>query len=599
MGIERKSFDAGLEGLNNARGTETQQEATTATRGTVATLGLSGADSLLIGNYGENEVLEAFAEVCSKALKSAKIKVVPLKIDLMKFDLGFSHMLFGFKGDNGKAYYFSALLEATGRKPLDVRTILDSLNVKNSSDVLVTADAFDKDFFDVATSVVSRAFSVDENNIVFCQGVIIPTGADIEQTGDIVAKYAQDIIVSNYAKDTGMEADVTVAAINEVMGNGMLNLDLAFNSGSTINMLGRHIRTDFNVEVSIIKNNNIRSLNGQGGRRKLSTTAGMIDYIIAEETNHYTGQIKRMAEPMIILNEFIGSAPTINYALASLINATTFTNRNILKTLIVEKDAGPLNFMFNYGGAEGSIYGEKISFKDEGADPTVINDIIRNHIKPEPIFAMDIEEYGSDYPYLRPFSALAVNASRRLANEDILAAACEFTGVELPNMDVAVGTIHVPLGEFQDSDGNVRDIREIDTVFIAKHINEPSILINWIYSNTPADVCLESTGKDPYILKLEVIDKVAAMLNIKPVITGRAIRIILNGEFISQLVSAAMGSGYAPKVDAPNIGYNDFNNLQNIASAYASAAVSNTGFGATGARQGYQVPYTQYNRYGR
>jgi len=596
MAIEKKEFGTtGFEGLNNAR----QESQTTTTTGRVATLGLAGADSLLIGNYGENELLEEFSEVCKKSLKSAKIKMVFAKLDLIKFDLGFSHMLFAHKGDNGKVYYFSALLEATGRKPLDVHTIVESFNIKNSSDVLVTGDAFDKDFFEVATAVLTRSMETTPENLVFCEGVIIPNNVNIEQTGDIVAKYAQDIVVSNLAKDTGIEADVTCDAINDAMGNGMLNLDLAFNAGSTVNMLGRHVRTDFNVEVSIVKNLNVRSLNGQGGRKKLSTTAGFIDYVISEDNNHYTGLIKRMAEPMVILNEFIGSAPTINYALMSIINATTFTNRNILKSLIVEKDAGPLNFLFNYGGAEGTLYGEKISFKDDKADPTVINEIMRNHIKPEPMFALDIEEFGSDYPYLRPFSALIDNSSRKFANDDILQAASEFVGSDLPNMDVCAECSFVPLGEFLDNEGNVRDIREIDTVFIAKHINEPSILIDWIYSNAGNDICLSSTGKEPYTLKLEVIDKVASMLNIKPVITGRAVRVVLTADFVSELVSRAMSSGYRPKTDAPSIGYNDFNNLQNIASAYASASVGNTGFGASSARQGFSMPYTQHSRYGR
>jgi len=595
MAIERVELNE----LNESRGgaDASRTQAPKAARASISTLGLSGADSLLIGNYNDNELLENFAEACNKTLKAFKVGTTVLKMDLVKFDLGFSHVIFAYKGDNGKVYYFSALLEATGRRPLEVHQIVESFQIKNSSDVLVTADAFDNDFFDTASGLVTRVMSCEDKDLKFCEGVIIPANASLEQTAEIVARYAQDIIISNYAKDTGIESDVTVEAISSVMDNGMLNLDLAFNDGGTINMLGRTVRTDFNVEVSIVKNMNIRSLNGQGGRKKLTTTAGFVEYIISEENNMYTQQIKRVAEPMIILNEFIGSAPTINYALLSIVNATTFTNRNILKSLVVEKDAGPLNFLFNYGG-DGNKYGEKISFKDEKASPEIVNDMIRQHINPEPIFALDIEEFGSDYPYLRPFSALAENGSRKFANDDILKAASELVGRELPNIDVAVATSYIPLGEFLDNEGNTRDIREIDTVFIAKHINEPSILIDWIYSNAPTDICVSSTGKDPYTLKLEVLDKVAAMINIKPVITGRAVRVVLNGEFVNALVAESMAAGYQPKTDAPSIGYTDFNNLQNIASAYASASVGNTGFGASSARQGFTMPYGQ-NRYRR
>jgi len=600
MAFEKVNFDEGLENLNETRGgsERTGQRRERQQRQSLNVLGLSGADSLLIGNYGDNEILESFLEIAQKTLKHTKVDIKFIKMDLNKFDFEFSHLVFAYKGDNGKTYYFSTLLEATGRAPLDVHTIVESFNIKNSSDVLVTADGFDDIFFEAATAVLCRAMETKEEDLVFCEGVIMPTGAPLEQTAEIIARYAQDIIVSNYAKDTGIESDITVDAIDAVTENGRLVLDLGLNSGSSINMLGRNVRTDFNVEVSIVKNTSARRLNGQGGRNKLTTTAGYIEYIISEDTDRYTGKFKRMAEPMIILNEFIGAAPTINYALLSMINATTFTNRGVLKNLIVEKDAGPLNFLFNYQG-DGRKYGEKISFNDEKASPEIVNDIIREHIVPKPIFALDIEEFGSDYPYLRPFTALADKASRRFATEDILNAASDLVGSEMPDIPVAAATMYVPLGEFLDNESNPRDIREIDTVFIAKHTNDPGLLIDWIYSNAPEDICVSSTGKDPYTLKLEVIDKVATMLNLKPVITGRAVRVVLDGAFIDELTSRAMDGGYTPDTDNPSIGYSEFNNLQNIASAYASASVGSTGFGMSTARQHYSAPHATYNRYRR
>ena len=565
----------------------------------LSVLGLSGADSLLIGNYRDNELLNKFAELSAKALSGTKIDVKIFKLDLDKFNLGFSHVLYAVKGDNGKGYYFSALLEATNRKPLNVHTVVESFNIKNSLDVLVTADAFDDGFFSVAEAVVSRGLGLDAKNIEFCEGVVIPYDANVETTADTIAKFAQDVIVSTYVKETNIEGDITIQAINELVGNnGMLELDLGFNTGSTINMLGRSIRSDFNVEVSVVKNNTIRSFNGQGGRKKLTTTSGYVEYLISEEVNPYTNSIKKVAEPMIILNEFVGSAPTINYALLSIINANTFTNRSTLKSLIIEKDAGPLNYLFNFGG-EGNKYGEKISFKDSKSDPEIVTDIIREHIRPTPIFALEIEDYGDNYPYMVPFSALIDPASNFEANNAILKAASELLGQDIDAKDVMAGECsYIPLGEFIDNEGNKRDIREIDTTFIAKHINEPSIIIDWIYSNATPSICQGATGKHPYVLKLEVIDKVASMLNIEPVITGRAARIVLNADFVNELVGRAMNSGYNPRFDSPFISYNDYNNLQSIASAYANAAVNSNGFGVQTIRQGF-MPMGNYQAFRR
>jgi len=607
MGVKHAGFEAEL---NSARGDKVETEKPSINIGgndfspkqsnSVNVLGLSGADSLLIGNYGDSEVLTKFVEAAKKIKQVAKIDFKIFQMDLEKFDLGFSHAVFAFKGDNGKVYWFSALLEATGRKPLEVKTIVENMQIKNSTDVLVTADAFDDTFFNNAEILLTRGYNVKKEDLVSCEGVVIPANANIEVTGDVVARYTQDVMASRYLKDTKANIDVNVPALVHMSKGGHLNLDLSFNTGSTINMVGRNVRSDYNVEVNIVKSNNRVTLNGQGGATKIATTSGFLEYIVDEERHPYTGVIKRVATPMFILNEFIGKAPTINYALLSIINSATFTNRNVLRTMIIEKDAGPLNFLFNYGG-DGTKYGDKMSFKDPKADPMIIDDIIAQHIKATPIFALDIEEYGTDFSYMYPFSALIDMSTRQQANTLIIKAASELVGRELNMQDVAADECsYVPLGEFLDGDGNVRDIREIDTTFISTYIKEPSILIDWIFSNAPRSSCIALSGKDPYVLKLEVINKVAAMLNIKPVITGRAVRVVLNGSFVNELVTAAMANGYNPNSDNPNISYNGYNNLQAIANVYSNAAIGSLGFGTAMSRQGYTMPFgVNYGNFGR
>ena len=546
----------------------------------IGVLGLSDASSLFISKRSNNEIMEAFQKGIEKAKSNFKIDIKIFKLDAEDFELGFSSFLYGYKSEAGNVYYFAALLEKTGREPLQVKTIVDSLNIKNSTDVLVTSDAFDDDYYSKASAVLKKAFGVNEDKLVSCEGAVIPSTADEEITGEIVSKYAHDVIISTAFKREGKMKDISVPQIVKYSQNGALTIDIGLNTGLTINMLGRHIRSDFNVSVALIRNSQFRSLNGQGIRKNIATASGYTEFIISEEMNQYTGQIKRVAEPMLVLNEFMGLAPTLNYGLLSIVNATTFTNRATLKKLIIEKDAGPLNFLFNYDGVPNK-YGEKISFKDPKANMEIVNDIIRQHIKPAPIFAIEIEEFGADYPVMLPFAALSDSGARLAANEDIIRAAEELTGQKFVNRQVAANEgLYVPIGEYRDNNDNVRDLREIDTTFICAHANEPSLIIDWIYSNTPTSVCIAATGKDPYILKLEVIDKISSMLGIKPVITGRAVRVPLDAAFVSELVEKVQAAGYRPRLDNPVIDHNDFNNLQQIASAYASAAMGTTGFGA-------------------
>ena len=553
-------------------------------------IGLAMGDDYLMGKNKDSEILELFSEVGAKVLASSQFDIKVFKIDLDKFGLGFSHSMYAFKGDNGSVYYFSALLEATGRAPLNVSDIVRSLDNKMSSDVLLSSDAFDSDYYDEIEKVLTKTFHVDVEDIVFCQGVVIPAGDSPEVTAEVIARYAQDAIVTKYLIDSNTEPDINVDAINDYNTNGSLNLELAINSGASINMVGRVVKSDFNLEVTMVKNGQTRSLNNQSGRKRLTTTSGYVDFIISEVPDQRRGGLIRMAQPMFVLNEFIGIAPSLNYALLSIINASTFSNINVLRSMIIEKDAGPLNYLFNYGN-DGSKYGDVISFKDDAATPEQIEDIMRAHFIENPIIALDIEEFGTDYTYMLGFAALSSPRDRAAANDYILGCASELVGAKLDAKSVTdMPCTYIPLGEYTDSNGDVKDLRDIDTVFIAKYANDPNILIEWILSNATPDACISATGKDPYTLKLELLDKISAMTNLNIVIKGRAVRVVLSGDFVNELTFRAMSAGYSPRTDSPNVSYNNFNNLQAIASTYSSSSISAQGFGVQNMRQGGYAP---------
>lgn len=560
-------------------------------RAPITSVGLSGMDDILISGYSDGEIVSKFLEGAKKGLKTVKNDIRVLKLDKEKYELEFTTVVFATETEKG-VYYYSALLEATGRSPLEVRDVVDSLNVKNSNDILVTSDGFDDDFYDIATKALKQLFKVeDETKLHALEGVVISNGAEPEITGEYVAKFAHDILIVNALTDDGKATDAKIEDINKMLRNGTLGLDVAFASDPATNAIGRTVRSDFALEVSIIRNGNVRSFNGQNGRRKIATSSGYLEYLVKEEVSRYTREIHRVAEPMIILNEFIGAAPSLNYTLLSIINATAFTNGSMLRNLVVEQDAGPLNFMFNYNG-EGGKYGEKLSFKSPDADPETINDIIRQHISPAPIFAIEVEEFGAEYSYLSAFASLADRDTKNDANDDICEAVSELvstskTGPIDFNMSVVSSEpIYIPLGEYEDNNGDTRDIRDIDTAFITNHTNDVRLVMDWLYSNAPSHICYEATGKDNYIVKLEVIDKLASILNIRPRITGRAVRLVLDAEFVTELTELALDAGYAPNNETPNISRGDYNNLQAMANAYESSAVGNTGIGVSRSGRG-------------
>lgn len=575
--IDTSVNNTGVSGLDDLLNDGAEQTGG-ASSNNVSVVGLTGLDSMMLEN-SDTESLGKYADRAKETLKEGALPIKVMKLDKEKFGLGFSFVLYSYKSDDSKVYYFLSLLERTGRQPLEVKQIINELNVKNTTAILVTSDAFDDTVYNLTATVLKKAYP-DAKELQSLEGTVIPTESDVEVTAEVVTRYVHNRMVVASGIDSGKMSDLTFGALRSISRNSNVNLDIAFNTGLTINTIGRSIRSDFNIESNITSNSNIRSMHDVSGKKKLSTVSGYLEYLVSDKVNEYTGQTTKVATPMLILNEFIGKASSLNYVLTSIVNSTIFSNRPILTNLIIEKDAGPLNLLFNYGGDAGKP-GDKLSFKDPKAKPEIINDIIRQHIVQYPIIVVEVEIYGGDYSHMTPFVALTNAETHEAATEDILNGASELVGSQMETRNVLGDeTSFVPIGKYQDADGNTRDLREIDLTFICTYSNDQSLVYDWIYSTLTTSMCKSVTGKDPYTLKLEVINKLASMLNFRPVITGKAARIPLSGVFVEELTRKAMAAGYNPvPTNAENIGYNDMNNLQIVSNAYQGAALTNTGFG--------------------
>jgi len=570
----------------------------TADDGQLQVVGLSGMDSLMLED-SDQESLGKYAVKSAEILKEGYLDIRVMKMDKEKFGLGFSFVLYSTKDNAGKVYYFLALLEKTGRQPLEVKQIVNELNVKNNTSILVTSDAFDDTVYAIAETMLKKAYK-DITSLRNLEGVVIPSSSDVEATAEVMSRYVHNRMVVESEITSGKSADLNFKALRAIGRNSNTNLDIAFNTGLTINTAGRSIRSDFNIESNIASNSYVRSMHDISGKKRIATVSGYLEYLVSDKVNEYTMQSTKVATPILILNEFMGKASSLNYVLTSIVNSTIFSSRPILRNLIVEKDAGPLNVLFNYGG-DASKPGDKLSFKDEKAKPEIVNDIIRQHVTSTPIVAIEVELFGSDYSHMAPFVALASDETRMAATEDILKGASELVGSKMETSSVLGDESSlVPIGEYLDADGNVRDLREIDLAFICTYSNDQALIFDWIYSTLTPAMCRSITSKDPYLLKLEVINKLASMLNFKPVITGKAVRIPLSGMFVEELTRKAMQAGYNPAPTNDAIGYNDFNNLQIVSQAYNGSTLANTGFGMGNSYSNgrSQMPgvYTGYQR---
>lgn len=534
-------------------------------------------EDLLLSNYKNSEVMEKYAEAIKDALKDIQGDFKIIKVPKSKFDLDYDSVVIAIKDKKGNVNYLIHLLEASGPEPVAPSIILEEMKTvkRDQSLLIVPADAFDNYLYDTVEEILAKIFNVSKAKIKSFEGFVIPHNEEVV-TANIAAKYTHDIIVFNAAIENGEVNDLCVTDFKSLSnGNGYFELNLAFNNAPTKNRLGRIYKSDFTVTSSF---------NGQpNGKRRITKkeialTSGYMDFIVSEVSNQF-GKSKMMAKPLIIINESMGLMPTLNFHLLSIINALTFASPNVLKQGYIEKDAGPLNYFFNFNGEQGKP-GVPVSFKDPEADPHIIGAMLQEHFNYQPVFFTEIELNGDIYPQTTGFVALADPAHRAEANNLILERASVLINKDIPKDIQVLGSAphEVPTGEFIDANGEVRDIREIDTIFLINNKVDDRILENWIYSNLPVEQCMGLTGKTNFELKLEILDALTQMLGLQLVITGRAIRIPLSSLFLQVLEENIISAGYAPRFNAPMVSNTPFADLRSIAGVYSGAEFQGNAF---------------------
>jgi len=519
----------------------------------------SGYNMLSGGNNMHTKYVKEFVDEIRPTLEDMSLDIEPLKISSEKFDILFTYIVYAYKAPSNKIYYYSVVLEKTGVEPKllsDIMAEQDAANMnghgKTNTRLSTTADAFDPRIVEIFDKVLVGKYG----NLprVCLDGEVIPSNINVEETSRAVTRFAHDLIFNRVNIDTGKIPDVSLKAIAEFRGKRFLKVELSTTFGTTVNRSGKAVKTDFVLESSVVSNTENFGIDIMSSKSAITYATGYLDFVISPKQvpNGLPGVTVESARPIVILNEFLGAAPTLRFVLLSLINAFPLTAPNLLTSLIMEKDAGSLNSKLNYGGEKGHI-GKRFSFKDTAADQTVIKDFLNTHFDMDPLFAVEIEVFGADFAYSKDIVALSNPDTAAQANLKILK---EVSGllndVKLPHLpfELVKGCL-VPNGNFTDSDNNVRDAREIDAVFIAANSNDQALIDLWNFSNFPIENCISYTGKTPLEVKMDVWNRLSMELGIKITLTGVSYRAIINDKLIRFMAETASIQGYSPSVSLP------------------------------------------------
>ena len=564
------------------------------------------------GSEYTNKMAKSIVDIY-KGLPSGERPKVSILDKEMIPGLAYSSVVVSMSSGQTVDYYIIAL-EATGRAPMSASDIVaevqSSLMTKGQIPfIYVPADAIDKVLHEKIRGTLVSEYG-DGYSFISVDGLIVPnTQHEDEQLFVRVAAIAFNACKSEKELIAGNVKDLNIRIAKEQTPNTVLKLESNLLKQTIKDEVDNPIRSDWQMELNVIDTtNNITSLNLQNAKTTLTRTTGFIDAIpqsIQIPTMPGTPPTNawRLHPHVVVISNSV-YATTPGYTLLGLISSLTMLNDNMWVAALMPKDnkkalrnTGALNIVTNLENNANGI-GAVLDLSDKSIKPEEAYATIKNMFSEAPVVSYDIESFGPQTHYSSIF-ALAAQPGQTEAKwnaaKDIVEAANWLTDgrfpTDFPLSNIFVGSgIIVPTGKWTDKTGE-RDIRDVDTAFVATQTQDTEMINKWVLSGLPK----EQTGQDPFISKVDIISKLIP----NAVISGKAIRVTFTANFINTLMNAAAEAGLNANYE-PSIKFVETTSLEVLNQYMAGAGVNSQ---ATFARQATQAgpswstPYSTVGSY--
>lgn len=596
-----------VNGLNGNHQQNVEQSQTNPNMGNIRLNSSDYGNSLGFGSKGlslmslekGSEYTEAIAAEISAVFAKGTGKFKPKVTAINKENtsgLAYSSVVVSSK-DNNKVRYFIILLEATGRKPLTAKEIIDEYvmiertgNV-NGIPIYTSDDAFDGIYYVEVVNALRQEYP-GVNEFGSSDGVVLGyIHPDIQQVAPVLAGIAYNACSVNHdlwVLKNDLNIDTALSDNNN--RNKILKIGSEIGKSVRANSLGRPVRTDWLLSLDLIDTNkNSRSINQQNTTSRITMVGGYIDAIpeqvLVPVPYGTPAKAQTRLHPNIIITTSQVIEPTLGHLLLAIGTSATMLNQSMwLAPLRLEHNKvsyGSLNILANLENSETGI-GARMSFDPKkNYKPEEIFEGLRNMFSLTPILSMDIESFGISTSYSSAFPAAAKaieDGNKEAAAKMIIKTASWLTSGRFPdnfptNQIFNNEGIVIPLGTFNDNKAE-RDIREIDLAFIASKASDDEVinLVNrWTRSNAPKSL----TGMDPFMTKVDIINRLIPSAEI----TGKAVRVTFTAYFIKTLVDAISASGLSARYE-PAIKYVENTGIDIIPSFLSNASINGvTGFG--------------------
>lgn len=546
-----------------------------------------GSDGLSLLNADKgNELVGIIIEGITKIFKETNksnqnFKVIGLDKSTIQ-NIAYSSVVVALKHTD-KIFYYTILLEKTGRSPLSAsdyyREYLNVAKSKNPNvgigNLYTTDDALDDIYHKEIQKVLIENYNISDTEIANLKfssldGIIIPYNLnDINSRIGILASLSYNTIYSYIQLSEGNTKDLTLAKRNN---NDTLSLSTNFSKVRSVNELGLPVRSDWVFDLNLTTNTQANSINIAQRRSIITKTSGYVDYLpeqvnllgdqlLPNNIQPYNGVTTGIRfRPNIIISGIQTLYPTLGYGLLGIIASLVIAKRETIINALVPKDSinqlGNLNLLANIERNVESNLGNKLNLLGKELRLEEVHKIIQKLVPLDPVISLDIECFGLNGTFMSPFMFASSYSGNQSSGRAILDTANQLTNGNLynilQNQSINVTTdegIIIPSGYFMDSSGE-RDLRDIDLAYVTGHTEDMNLINKFVLSNLP----YSQTNSDSYITRMEVISKLVP----DAVITGKICRVTLSSAFINALSQAASQAGLGIRYDQVVNNLNNF-----------------------------------------
>ena len=507
------------------------------------------------------------------------LEMIPIEKGMTKLHYSALVITLVSKNDlKNKVAVHSLILEATGDR---IAPRYETINGQQVEIVRTATDAYDGVFIDIVNTRVKSLYK--QSDIVNAEATVVPRSFNAADPLAINTLLSSALFACHNALIVLVPGfqDVCLTAAR----NTQMRVEHFFTKAQIADAVGQPVRNDITVVFSERQPvQTSGSINNTDSNRTFSTINGFIDLVYNPVEQPLYGNYGQFQQPgalpptiryaahYVITNIDTQVASTLPAQLLAISTATTLRENDSWKTTFSHagggtarkndtNDIGAVGFEVNIAkvieGPNTTVPdGVRIDTKHSNFTTQQLGQLLGLTVRPGLAFSLDVPDCGPTTSYLSIFAAAALGNLD--AHRTIIKAANYLTDNNFLNFFKNDGRIFadvgmpIHLGTYTDSDGTIRDLRDIDYLGILNVTGDKGLDVVKAWSNTFNAV------HEPIAVRFAARKNI--LMNVVPnvEITGRAVRVTFDAGFLDALASAIYASGLVVSVDTLR-SLNDFN----------------------------------------